>query len=162
MFRIGFATLALLASVVAADADEGWGVQFHFDPFAAQTYPMAAMQERTEGMVIDAANLFMTCADDGVAVIFQPERYALNFANAPIEGRFLSAKGPVTFSFAPVDVPYFKSIRAITGGEAKEFIQIFSAATAPVAYQTDKKAGAFPIAGFADVLGIMNDKCSSL
>jgi hypothetical protein len=146
----------------ALAADAGWGVQFHYDAFEDKTYPMAAMKELDEGMSFDSANLFIVCKDGGPAVIFQPERYAMNFGNTVVTGKFRGAEGVQEFDFPIVEVPAFGRVQAATGADADALLAIFAGATAPVPYQSEKKSGNFPVAGFAKVAAIMDAECAAL
>lgn len=159
MKRFALVCLLFAAGPVFA-ADAGWGVQFHYDAFEDKTYPMAAMREATEGITMDAANLFLVCNDGGVAAIFQPERYS--FYAGGVSGKFRGATGIEEFQFNPIEVPAFGNVRAVTGSEARALLAIFDTATSPVPFQSGSKSGNFPVAGFKDVDAIMAEKCAAL
>jgi hypothetical protein len=163
MKTLSIAAMAMATMTAGASgADAGWGVQFHYDAFEDKTYPMAAMQEQVEGTVFDSANLFLVCNGGAPAVIFQPERFAINFGNTVVTGKFRGAEGVQDFEFPLVEVPAFGNVQAATGADAEAILAIFSAASGPVPFQTDTKSGNFPIAGFEKVKAIMDAECAAL
>jgi len=106
--------------------------------------------------------LFLACDGNGIAVLFQPERYAINFGNTVVVGKFRGAEGVQEFQFPIVEIPVFGRVQAATGSDAEALLSIFESATAPVPYQTEKKSGNFPVAGFSKVKAIMDAECASL
>jgi len=148
-----------LAASGAFAADAGWGLQFHYEAFEDATYPVAVMQEQTDGMSFDAANLFIACHDSQPALFWQSGQ--LKFDAAPETVRFRGSEGPVAFEFKSLDfVPFGKHL-AIEGPDAQSLLGIFSSATGLVPYQTEAKSGNFQSAGFDKVLAIMASECAT-
>ncbi|UUP19478.1 hypothetical protein [Nitratireductor thuwali] len=161
--NLGQALMAMGVAILthpAVAADAGWGVQFHYDAFEDQIYPMGAMGELKEQTSIDRANLFLACKDGTVGVIFQPTRFS--FDSGGVTARFRAAEGVQEFRFDAVEFPAFGKHRAIHGPDAQKFLEIFATSNAPVAFQTDDIQGNFPVAGFAEVRAIMQEHCNRL
>ena len=151
------ACLSLASSAsVAADAVSGWGLQFHRDLFNDRTFPTAMMQETTEGIAFDQANLFLVCVKNEVRVMFQPERLLFNDT---VQGDFRGPDGVVSATFAPVEVDGLGRYRVASGDASAALITIFAGASASVPFQSGDKKGTFPVIGFNEVLAIMDGHC---
>lgn len=150
------AAMALGMTAPSPAAESGWALDFSYDAFADKTVPMAMMSESVEGFQADKANLFIACANDGIAVLFQPERMSMD---KMLIGKFRGATGVEDFTFSPVDIPIFGRAKAIIGEDTDRFLAIFSAATAPVPFQAGAKSGKFSVIGFKDVRAIIESYC---
>lgn len=151
------AGMGLLSSSAMA-ADPGWSVQFYYDAFEDRIYPMAYMQEQTDGITYGAASLFMACHAGAPAMFFQSG--GISFDSAPIAAKFRGADGAQEIEFAAAEVPPFDRQRVADDSAA--LISIFASASGLVPFQTDDKTGNFPSAGFAKVQTIMASECATL
>lgn len=142
----------------ASNAEPGWTVQFHHDAFAGRTFPVGKVVEKTEGMSIDPALVFLVCTAGSPRVGFQAS--AMTFGN-DVVARFKGSDGIEEVRFVSTEVEGFGGNKIADAKPSEALIGIFSKSNAPVPYQTDKKSGVFPIIGFEETLEIMKQGCAT-